>query len=317
MTGLIAVFWKELADHLYSKRFIVLFLIMYAAAIAAIWVAAQNIRQAVAMGDDTQFVFMRLFILSGEDLSFSFPFFLSLFVPILGMALGFDAVNSERNTGNLSRILSQPVYRDSVINGKFLAGLVTISILVISIFLVVGGLGLRMIGVPPTAEELLRIFAFIFVTIVFGAFWLALSMLFSVVLNRAATSLIASIAIWLFMFFFLSLIANGIANTVVPIDQNSTMEQMSKWNSIYSPIIHISPITLYGETVQALLAPDLENITALMMMMYGEYSSSLIPLPLRESLISVWPQMVTLIALSAVCFAISYIKFQREEIRST
>lgn len=317
MTGLMAVFWKELADHLYSKRFIVLFLIMYAAAIGAIWVAAQTIRQAVASGDDTQFIFMRLFILSGEDMPFSFPFFLSLFVPILGIALGFDAVNSERSTGNLSRILSQPVYRDSVINGKFLAGLVTLSILVISIFLVVGGLGLRMIGVPPTAEELLRIFGFIFVTIVFGAFWLALAILFSVILNRAATSLIASIAIWLFMFFFLSLIANGVASAIIPLNDSSTLEQITKWNSIYSPIVHISPNTLYTETVQALLAPDLKNVTAIMMMMYGEFSSSLIPLPLRESLVSIWPQMVTLIALSAICFAISYIKFMREEIRST
>jgi ABC-2 type transport system permease protein len=42
--------------------------------------------------------------------------------------LGFDAINSERTGGTISRILSQPVYRDSVINGKFLAGVITIAI---------------------------------------------------------------------------------------------------------------------------------------------------------------------------------------------
>ena len=317
MTGLMAIFWKELADNLYSKRFIVLFLIMYAGGIAAIYVAAQNIRESLLSAGDTPFIFIRLFILSGENMPFSFPFFLSLFVPILGMALGFDAINSERASGNLSRILSQPVYRDSVINGKFLAGLATISILVITIFMVVGGLGLRMIGVPPTAEELLRLFTFVFITIVFGAFWLAMANLFSVLLHRGATSLIASIAIWLFLFFFLGMLANGIASSMVPITDSSSIELISKWDSIYSPIMHISPITLYGETVQSLLMPDMQNVTARLMMMYGDYSSSLVPLPMRESLISVWPQMVTLIALSAICFAISYIRFMREEVRAT
>ncbi len=72
----------------------------------------------------------------------------------MGIALGFDAINSERTSGNLSRLLSQPVYRDSVINGKFLAGLTTLAILLISIIAIVAGMGLRMIGVPPARKKL-------------------------------------------------------------------------------------------------------------------------------------------------------------------
>jgi ABC-2 type transport system permease protein len=143
MTGLMAVFWKELADHLFSKRFLVFLLIMYVAGVATIYVAADTIRQSVSMAEGTQFIFMRLFVLQGQSLPFSFPNFLALFIPILGIALGFDAINSERSSGNLSRLLAQPVYRDSVINGKFLAGLATIFLLVTSIFFIVGGLGLR------------------------------------------------------------------------------------------------------------------------------------------------------------------------------
>ncbi|MFO8079349.1 MAG: hypothetical protein R6V07_03485 [Armatimonadota bacterium] len=40
------------------------------------------------------------------------------------------------------------------------------------------------------------------------------------------------------------------------------------------------------------------------------------PLPVHESLLLVWPQGVTIRALSAICFAVSYIKFMREEVRS-
>jgi ABC-2 type transport system permease protein len=40
------------------------------------------------------------------------------------------------------------------------------------------------------------------------------------------------------------------------------------------------------------------------------------PLPVAESLMLVWPQIVGLLALTAVCFAIAYTKFMTEEIRA-
>jgi len=316
MSGLIAVFWKELADHFSSKRFVILFLLVYLAGIATIYVAAQSIRTGIS--DTTEFVFLRLFIVSGENLPFNFPFFLSLFIPIVGIALGFDSFNTERNSGNLSRVLSQPVYRDSVINGKFLAGLFTLSTLVVSIVVVVAGMGLRMIGVPPTAEEVLRLFAFIFVSIIYGAFWMSLAVLFSILFRRTATSALASIALWIFLFFFLSMIAGYIANASVPITQNSSTDLLAQNDSLYRMVSRVSPGTLYGESVRVLLMPEMGNASSTLMLI-SIYTAGLIPgsLSLEQSLIIVWPQIVGLIALTVICFAISYIKFQREEIRAT
>jgi ABC-2 type transport system permease protein len=316
MSGLGAVFWKELADYFNSKRFIILSLLIYLAGIAAIYVAAQNIRTGIT--EDTQFIFLRLFIVSGENLPFSFPVFLSLFIPIVGIALGFDAINSERTSGNLSRILSQPLYRDSVVNGKFLAGLVTLSILVVGIVILVGGMGLRMIGVPPTAEEILRLVGFIFVSIIYGAFWMALALLFSVSFGRTATSALASIALWIFVFLFVSLIARAIAGAVVPIDQNSSFDLIARNDEIYRTISRISPSTLYGETVQVLLLPEMGNPSSTLMLL-NIYAGGMTPTPLSlgQSLLLVWPQLTSLIALTALCFAGSYIKFMHEEIRAT
>jgi ABC-2 type transport system permease protein len=316
MTGLMAVFWKELSDHFSSKRFIILFLLVYLAGVATIYVAAQNIRSGVT--SDTQFVFLRLFIVSGESLPFSFPFFLSLFIPIVGIALGFDAINSERNSGNLSRLMSQPIYRDSVINGKFLAGLTTLAILIVSIIAVVGGLGLRMIGVPPGSEEVLRLFTFIFMSVIYGAFWMALAILFSIIFRKTATSVLASIALWIFLFFFLNMIAGSIANAAIPISQNSSPDIIAQNDALYRMISRISPGTLYGETVQVLLLPELGNPSSTLMLI-SIYTSGMVPgaLPLSQSLAVIWPQITTLIALTAICFAISYIRFMREEIRST
>ncbi len=316
MKGLMAVFWKELSDHFSSLRFIILSLLIYLAGIATIYVAAQNIRADVTAA--TRFIFLRLFIVSGESVPFSFPFFLALFIPIIGIALGFDAINSERTSGNLSRILSQPLYRDSVINGKFLAGLVTLSILILSIVTLVAGMGLRMIGIPPTAEEVLRLFVFVLVSIIYGGFWLSLAVLFSVFFNRTATSALASVAVWLFMFLFVGMIATFVANAIVPIDQSSSIDALARHDEIFRSISRVSPSTLYGESVQILLMPELSNPSSTLVLI-SIYTAGMIPTPLSlgQSLLVVWPQVTSLIALTALCFAASYIKFMREEVRST
>ena len=315
MSGLLEIFWKELADNFNSKRFVILFMLVYLAGVATIYIAAQNIRTIV--GDSTSNIFLSLFIVSGSNIPFSFPLFMSIFIPIIGIALGFDAVNSERTSGNLSRLLAQPIYRDDVINGKFLAGLVMIAILVISIVTLVAGLGLRMIGVPPEAEEILRLFMFILVSILYGAFWMSLAILFSVLFKKTSTSALASIAIWLFLFLFMGLIANLIAGAVSPVNQDSTVDQVASFDYLYRMINRISPGTLYVESIQAMLLPILGTSSPTMMMI-GIYSGlKPAPLPLYQSLLIVWPQLVGLIALTAICFAIAYIRFMREEIRAT
>jgi len=297
MSGLIAIFWKELADHFNSKRFIILSILIYLASIFTIYVAAQNIRSGIT--ETTQFIFLRFFTISGENQIFTFLFFLSFFIPIIGIALGFDAINGERASGNLSRLLSQPLYRDSVVNGKFLAGLVTLAILVTSIVLLVAGMGLRMIGVPPTAEEILRLVAFIFVSIIYGAFWMSLSVLFSVLFKRIATAALASLALWIFLSLFVPIIAQVVAGAN---------------GEIAGAISRISPGVLYGEVTQVLLIPSHPTMFMISMYYTGLEPN---PLPLSQSLLIAWPQLTSLIGLTALCFAISYIKFMREEIRST
>jgi len=211
---MITIFWKELADHFNSKRFIILLALVFAVGIFAIYIDAQYIRAAVS---GTRFVFLQLYTTSGQALPL-FIFFIAFFMPIVGIALGFDAINSERNSGTMSRLLSQPIFRDAVINGKFLAGVATIAIMLVSIVMLVAGVGLWIIGVPPSSEEVLRLMVFLAISIVYGAFWLGLAMLFSIFFQRVATSALASIAVWIFFIFFMVMLAGLIANMAVPVD---------------------------------------------------------------------------------------------------
>jgi hypothetical protein len=115
-------------------------------------------------------------------------------VEIVGVILGFDSINREWNEGTQSKLLAQPIYRDAVVNGKFLAGLILISVTLLSILLVITGLGLITLGVVPGAEELLRIFLHFVVSLLYASFWLGVAILFSflVPLGASAVSRAAS-----------------------------------------------------------------------------------------------------------------------------
>src|ERR1700755_827022 len=91
-----------------------------------------------------------------------------------------------RSTGNctrrtLSRVLAQPIYRDALLLGKFLAGLVALTIGLFSLWLLTIGLGLLFLGLPPNTEEMIRMLGFLAATIAYGGVWLAVAFLFSVV----------------------------------------------------------------------------------------------------------------------------------------
>jgi ABC-2 type transport system permease protein len=306
-----AILRKELADYFTSIRFIVFFMLTIGISAVGLRAAQQGI---VAANLPEGFIFVGLFTTSGNIIP-SLASLLALLVPIIGIALGFDAINSERTGGTLSRILSQPVYRDSVINGKFLAGLFTLAVMVGTMLLLVSGYGLRMIGVPPNAEEVIRLFIYLFLTIIYGAFWMGLAMLFSILFRRIASSLLVSIGVWLFFSVFILLLAPAIANAIIPTTDASEAEMIRNME-LNKMIMRLSPNTLFTEATTGLLRPMV--IGTLGMVTVSQITRMVPnPLGLGQSLLLVWPHLTSLISLSVICFAASYVIFMRQEIRAT
>lgn len=307
---MITIIQKELADYFTSIRCIVLFALAIIISAAGLFAAQQGIRAANL---PEGFVFLGLFTTQGNVIP-PLVSLIVLLVPIIGIALGFDAINSERSGGTLSRLLSQPVFRDSVINGKFLAGIITLSLMVATIILIVSGYGLRMIGVPPTGEEAIRLLLYFIFTIIYGAFWLGLAVLFSVVFRRVATSLLISIGVWLFFSIFIILIAQGIANSLVP-TANADTATLIRNAELQQMIMRFSPSTLFSEATTVLLLPQVRSLGIIT----PSQAAFMLPNPLSlgQSTLIIWPQLTSLIALSAILFAVSYVVFMRQEIRST
>ncbi len=309
---MLVVYWKELQDHFSSLRFMILLALIMLPGILSVYIAGQAIQQ-VAQQNPTEHVFLAL--LTTESLFFSLATFLGFFGPLVGITLGFDSISGEYGRGTLSRVLSQPIYRDSLINGKFLAGLTTLGILWVSILLVVIGLGITLIGFLPSGEELWRMLFFAIIGISYTGFWLALAMLLSMLLRRTVTAALAAIALWLFLGIFIGVLAGFVATAVIP--NPGTAAEAARQATIETVLGRLSPSLLYSESVRLLLNPVARTLIPVLPEQLGQLQGLVIgPLSLGQSLRLIWPMFLTLVALVAVCFGIAYIKFMRTEIRA-
>lgn len=311
-TGRNALVRKELADHLKSKRFLILLLLIGCTSFASLYGAISGLSDAIQ--SDSNFIFLKLYTSSGSSIP-SFMSFIALLGPIVGLALGFDAVNSERSNGTLNRLVSQPIYRDAIIVGKFLAGTIVIAIVIFSMGIALGAVGMAATGLVPDVEEVLRILIFLFFTVVYIAFWLAMSILFSVICRHSATSALASISIWIFFAIFMSLVANIVANAVYPVnDQYGTMINSLNNYTLNQNLNRISPYYLYSEAVSTIMNPSVRSVNVVTVsQLTGAISGYL---SLGQSLLLVWPHLTGLAALMLIAFGGSYVGFMRQEIRA-
>lgn len=310
-SGLVALYRKELADHLNSKRFYLIFALLLVTTTASLGGAVSNISSAVS--ESSEFVFLKLFT-TGSSSIYSFATFIAFLGPLAGITLGFDAVNNERSQGTLNRLAAQPIYRDSIINAKFLAGASVIGMIVLTLGLYISGMGLLLIGIPPSVEEVLRILTFLLLAWVYICVWLALSIIFSVVSKHAATAALACISIWLFLSLFMSLVASGIAGMVYPLEGIEGFANMMSNYQLDLALNRISPYYLFSEAASTILNPNVRSIGVVTMASYDRAVAS--SLPFGESLLLIWPHLVVMAALAMVGFAAAYISFMRQEIRA-
>ena len=308
-------FWimvqKEVTDHVKSWRFLILISIIALTCLGSMYTGLKSFGNTAKHSTDA-FFFLKLFTASDGNLP-SFFIFIGFLGPLLGIGLGFDAINSEQNKGTLSHILAQPVHRDYIINAKFVSSLLVISIMIFALNFLVLGSGLIAIGIPPTVEEFMRIIAFAIVSIIYIALWLNLSIMLSVRLRQPATSALACIAIWLFFTVFYPMIINLITGSMQP-SQYAPDYQVIIFEKFKLALMRFMPNELFSEATTTLLVPEVRSLGPLTMeQVHGTIPG---PLSLGQSILLVWPQVVGLFAGTVLCFVFSYLPFMKREIRS-
>jgi ABC-2 type transport system permease protein len=318
--GWLVIAGKEFADHLLSIRFVVLVVIVGLAVIVPLYLAANRISDLASQVSGAQAVFIALFTIGPDDPNLGSLLrvitFVGIVAPLLGVAFSFDAVNGERADGTLPRLLSQPIHRDDVINGKFVAGLAVISLVLVMIVGLISGIGILRLGIVPTVGEVIRILAWMLVTILYVGFWLAFGLLLSVATRGAATSALIGFGVWFLLTIFGGLIVSLVAGVIAPI-AGSAEQQISALGT-QQMVSRFLPGTLYSEVAVALLNPSVTSVSTPSTIGGFVSAQEQIPtlLSLDQSLLLIWPQVVVLLALTVTCFAAAYILFMRQEVRA-
>ena len=312
-------FWilvrKEVAGHIRSWRFIILLVLVVLTFWGATAVAMNNIKDTVAKVKDLETLFLYLKLLTTTEGTLPpFHVFLNFLGPLLGISLGFDAINSEQQNGTLTRIMAQPIYRDNLLLSKFVSSLLLVGTLLLALSLLMVGGGMLLTGVMIEVEELIRILCFMLLCTVYVGFWLGLSILLSIVFKQASTSALTAIGIWLFFTVFYQIVVNMVVTMLTSGSGELTQMQVMHLNEIILNILRLAPSQLYADATTTLLMPSVRSLGPVTMeQMAGAIPS---PLSIRDSLLIVWPQLTGLIAATLLCFAFSYYLFMRREIRT-
>lgn len=318
MIGFKPIFRKELSDHLSSYRFLILFVLIAMVSLILVYMGAMDLEEGLKGEQKPRYVFLMLFTTS--RIGFPLVQFVAFFGPLIGLLMGFDSVNRERNEGTLSKLLSQPIYRDSVITGKWAAGAAVVAVMLSSIVLLIVGLGLIVVGVKPGLEEFGRIAVYLLISALYISLWLGISILFSIAFRSMATSALAVLAVWVFFSFFFSLGVNALVGMVVSTHRGSEAEAVRTLAGIERALTFTSPMKLYNDSTATIidpmrrtLRPFVEQMGLLERASMARFSG---PLPLAQSFLMVSPYLIYLVALTVISFAVSYITFMRQEVRS-
>ena len=312
-----AIAAKEFTDEITSLRFLILTIVLTLAGAAAVYSTAGGLEGVASQVSGQPSVFLVLFT---EQVGQIPPFttFIAFLGPLLGIAFGFDGINGERSDSTLPRLLAQPIHRDDVINGKFVAGLAAIALILVAVMGIIAAIGIIRLGILPSAEDVLRMMTWTILTVAYIGFWLALALLCSVLFRRAATSALVALGVWLLLTVFMGLLVSIAAGVLrpVPADAGNGSAESRANLTMQIQLRRIAPNQLYEEATAVILNPRLRTVTP-DLVTPGQTSGAVGSLlSLDQSLLVVWPQFVALIAVTAGVFAVAYVSFMRQEVRA-
>ncbi len=238
---------------------------------------------------------------------------------IFGLIVGFDILTREKETGTLRTLLSHPVFRDEVINGKALAALATVGVVVlISVILVVGIM--LIVGFPVDTTDLKQIAVFSVITIAYLFTFFSVGIFSSAVCKTTVNALLMSFALFFVMSFVIPFFSSTVAAVLAgPQPEMPSVEMHVIGNGSYN-MTDIQSNPQWSEYEQKskewydryraiqdtinILSPFTNYYNLVLSLSQIQYFSS-------KDTTKNW---VGLIVMPILFFSLSYVKFLREEI---
>ncbi|MDI6897367.1 ABC transporter permease subunit [Methanocella conradii] len=376
---------KEFRDHLASKRFLAIFAILMLLSFYGVYSGMdaynkrldqyknpglvmdqpfmkeaveslqKEIQDAEARGDSPESIQAlkdQLSLLTNPPMPSVLEVFNSMVIfftflgMILGAAMGFDQISKERDEGTLKFLVSSPIYRDAIINGKAIGAIATLAVALAAAFLLAIAI-VMFRGVVPGLDDMLRIAAFFAAALLYCTVFFAIAMMMSAITKSTSMSVICTVGlvVLLIVFSIVALIVSGfIAQAIVgpapPIDygsllnsstgsanvsyivsnseyMNYTTRLVAMEFQISDAITTVSPVNDFG----GLMGMGVGGIGNAILSKTPVQSFSLVAttsarqVSLLDSLASVWVKIFVLIVEMVVAFAVSYVAFMRMDVR--
>lgn len=256
-------------------------------------------------------------------------------IALMGILLGATAINEERERGTLRVIASKPIYKDQILIGKLLGGILILG-LSLALFYVLTVAFSLILGVPLTKKDLTMFLATLPFGLLYGMSFLSLGILISTFIGRSKNAVVMAVFVFVFFSFLLSAIAGVVAFAIVglpPVPNlpdnavNLTEEQLEEliikdpayqqWLSELAAtterILYVSPNYHYQEIIRILFGgkPQISEVISAL-----AYEGDIVEdRSISESLGLVWENILVLVLISFLLVPISYVRFLRMEVR--
>ena len=312
MANVFTVASKEFSDIVRGRRFLILvvvFGLVMTAAMATVYLTVIQLVEQLGYAMPRGFLGIAAFMLVSM---------MSYFAPIMGLALGCDSVSGEREKGTLKITLAQPVFRDTLINGKFLAALFAISLATLIASLVEIGSSVLVLGITPTGEDVARLMLFLLFSILFAMTYYGIAAFLSTVSKRTTQSVIIGVVIWAVFTFVIPVVATLVAFVLMPMrftpgqsqeEMERFAEELRKRTAIMETINSVTPNHHFTRIANYILQAYAG------MMSPGAGQPVVRTVSIIESLVSAGPNILVLTLTTVLAFIASYMLFTRQEVR--
>lgn len=216
---------KEFADNLWSPRLIVLLFIF----LITLFSYTHMTKSASGFVDVVQII--------------------AVIAPVIGITLGFDAVVRERKSHSLNVLLTHPVFRDTVITGKYLGAIVTLALVVFLAITVIIATSMIITGKMANFFEFGRLFIFGFLTFLYLLVFMAIGIFTSVVSKSEIDSLTYSTVAWLNLcvvfgatIMLITTVVTG--QSLFDMGENTQFSELTFKLQKFSPMHHYSEATV-------------------------------------------------------------------------
>lgn len=316
---------KEAQDHLTSYRIIgLLFLLLTICGIFFLRETGTYLEEISSYSSGTSSIYNLPYTVNIFGGIMSAIGGTSIFGTVIAVALGFDQITKERESGSIKAILSVPVYRDEVINGKALGGIIVLAITTTIVFVLAFAV-LLVHSIVPGITELSYIFMFWLFSVLFLSGIFIMSLMISTFSKTSGMSLVFSLLALLFITSVVYTAGSYTAEFIMgpdpsteyqyidSLDSNELYQMSVDYNKNKDEFIqfveYISINMDYWKLSKVLTWPQ----------HCRDYSGSwefdrTLP-PVGEVLASMWGYILFLIAYPLVFFGIAYVRFMRTDLR--